>query len=183
MNENDLRVRRTRNLLKKALIELLATQDYADISIREVTTRAQVGYRTFFRHYDSMDMLLQAIIDEITDDFLQTRLPPDVADAPVENTRRALQYAQAHAEIFRLLLRTSAADQLAASIYATALIEGEVFYSATAMPGELVVHHFATSMISFMRWWLENDMPYSVDEMTAYINRLLLMPIRGNTER
>jgi AcrR family transcriptional regulator len=182
MNENDLRVRRTRNLLKKALIDLLATQDYSDISIREVTTRAQVGYRTFFRHYESMDMLLQSIINEIADDFLHTRLPPGISDAPIENTRRALQYAEAHAEIFRLLLRTSAADQLAASVYAVALVEGELFYGDADMPGELVVHHFATSIISFMRWWLENDMPYSVDEMTVYINRLLLIPIRGISE-
>ena len=100
MNENDLRVQRTRYLLQEAFIHLMAVKEYDDISIRDLTGEAKVGYRTFFRHYASKDELLQAIIDDALERFRQARLDPGPADAPVDNTVAALHYAEEHAEVY-----------------------------------------------------------------------------------
>ena len=48
-------------------------------------------------------------------------------------------------------------------------------------PGHTVGHiayHFAAGMMSLLRWWLEQGMPYSPEEMAAHIDRLLLQPIQ-----
>ena len=68
MNENDLRVQRTRSLLRQALIELVQEQGYEPISVRDITKRAQVGYKTFYRHYDGKEALLQALVGSIIDE-------------------------------------------------------------------------------------------------------------------
>lgn len=179
MNESDLRVQRTRNLLQKALIKLMATQEYQDISVRELTQEAQVGYRTFFHHYESKEALLQSIIDGALEGFLQVRITPGKDDAAATNTLVALQYAQAHADLFRLLLRTSAAEKLVAVVFDFGLAEGRAFFSRTGMPEQLVAYHFASSTVNLLRWWLENDMPFSAAEMAGYINQLVILPIRG----
>ena len=54
----DPRVRRTRRMLREALVSLILEKDYASISIKEVTERAEVAYITFYRHFESLDQLL-----------------------------------------------------------------------------------------------------------------------------
>lgn len=178
MNEDDLRVQRTRNLLQKALIELMASKDYEEISVRDLTTRAQVGYRTFFHHYECKDELLQTIIDSALAEFLQVRIAPGADEVPLQNTLSALHYAQEHADLFRLLLRTSAAEKLVVMATDFGMVEGKSFFSGSGLPDDLVAYHFASSVISLMRWWLEHDMPYPPEEMAEYINQLLILPIR-----
>ena len=54
----DRRVRRTRQRLKEALLELIAGQPYESITVEDITRRADVGRSTFYSHYTSKDELL-----------------------------------------------------------------------------------------------------------------------------
>ena len=60
----DPRVKRTRRLLRDALVSLILEKGFASISIKEITERAEVAYITFFRHFESLDQLLMEILDE-----------------------------------------------------------------------------------------------------------------------
>ena len=48
----DPRVKRTRRLLRDALVSLILEKDFASITIKEITGRAEVAYITFFRHFE-----------------------------------------------------------------------------------------------------------------------------------
>lgn len=178
MNEDDLRVQRTRKRLQEGLLELLSHTPYEDITVRDIAQQAQVGYRTFFRHYDSKEALLQAIIDTVIADFRHVRLAPEVPNAAEQNTLLMLQYVQKHAHELRLLLRTSAAEDLVAATLSFAEEEGKAFFSQTSLPDDLVAHHFAWSAVNLVRWWLEHDMPFPPEEMAVIINRLVIQPIK-----
>ena len=54
----DRRIRRSRRLLGDALLSLLETYDLSTIKVRQVTDAADVGYMTFYRHYNNLDELL-----------------------------------------------------------------------------------------------------------------------------
>ena len=178
MNENDLRVQRTRRLLREALIDLITAHGYERVTIRDITQQAQVGYKTFFRHYESKDALLQTIIDDIIGGFQQALLAPTVPNAPERNTLTAVRYTKAHADLLRVILPSVASELFLTPIMDLALKEGKLFFADSDVPDELVAHHFASSMISLLQWWLENDRPYSIEEMAEYINRLLIRPIK-----
>ena len=62
--KTDPRVRRTRRILREALVSLILEKDYASITIREITDRADVAYITFFRHYQGIDDLLMEVLDD-----------------------------------------------------------------------------------------------------------------------
>ena len=49
--ENDRRVMRTRRALQQALIALLQERELKDISVSELTARADVSRGTFYLHY------------------------------------------------------------------------------------------------------------------------------------
>lgn len=181
MNEHDLRVQRTRHLLQKALIDLVISNGYETVTIRDITRQAQVGYKTFFRHYPSKEALLQAIVDTFLEEFQTVRLSPATANATAQNTLIVLRFAQTHAPLIRVILQSSAADQLLGPVMALGYQEGQNFFHNSGLPDELVAHHFATSMISFLRWWLANDLLYSAEEMADYIDRLLIRPLKELT--
>lgn len=60
----DRRVRRTKQRLKDALMDLLARRDYDEITIRDLTRRADVGRSTFYSHFASKEELLFSGFDE-----------------------------------------------------------------------------------------------------------------------
>ena len=58
------RVRRTRRRLKEALGELIQVREYDEITIQDITQRADVGRSTFYSHFDSKEDLLFSGFDE-----------------------------------------------------------------------------------------------------------------------
>ena len=178
MNENDLRVRRSRRLLQEAFIELANNQSYADITIRRITQQAQVGYKTFFRHYESKEALLQAIVDSFVEEFEQSKLTHDQPQAVEKNTLAAFQLAQANSRLFFTIFNSPQSADLLKPVIEMAYRDSQQIFGASDVPQALAAHHFTSSMISLIKWWLENGMVYSAEEMVVYVNRLLLRPIK-----
>ncbi|MEU8895315.1 helix-turn-helix domain-containing protein [Nocardia sp. NPDC048505] len=79
MNETvDRRVRRTRQLLHRALIELMLERGYDRITVRDILERADVGRSTFYAHFRDKDDLLVVSSAE----FLRTALAAAERSAP-----------------------------------------------------------------------------------------------------
>ena len=87
----DRRVRRTEEQLKRALTQLLLEKPVREITVRELTDRADVNRGTFYAHYtDLYDMLEQmesellgefeAVLDRHAPDDLTRDLSPLLSD-------------------------------------------------------------------------------------------------------
>lgn len=68
---NDRRTLRTQNALKLALYTLLQTQDLSSISVKALTTVADVSRSTFYLHFDDINDLYQRAVDDIVDGLFQ----------------------------------------------------------------------------------------------------------------
>jgi AcrR family transcriptional regulator len=58
----DPRIRRTRQLLQGALLQLLGSKPFDDISVQDITDAATVNRATFYDHYVDKFALLEALI-------------------------------------------------------------------------------------------------------------------------
>ena len=58
----DPRMRRTRQLLQGALMQLLGSKSFDDISVQDITDAATVNRATFYDHYTDKFALLEALI-------------------------------------------------------------------------------------------------------------------------
>lgn len=177
MNEADLRVKRTRSQLRAAFIDLVIERTYEEITILDIVERAQVGHKTFYRHYADKEALLYALLEEILVEGQTILLPPTSPKAAEENTVHALRFAARYAKLLRALLRSPAAEQLIQPLITFGLSEAQRFFGGSDTPDEIIAYHFVTSMMSLIRWWLEHDMPYPPEEMAEYVNRLLIRPL------
>lgn len=179
MEQIDRRIARTRRLLGEALLELVQEQSFDEITIRDITERADIGYATFFRHYDSKEELLaeqlEHIIKEIEDlageqqgDYFR-REGSLLYEHALENELlyRGLLGGEVNVRVIRQLR-----DALIKVIKPH--IEGHIEEEEIFIPLDIVVNHVAISSLEMMAWWLENDMPYPPVEMGTYYERLII---------
>jgi len=187
MNPTDRRVRRTQKALGDALIALALEKEYDEITIQEITDRADIGYRTFFRHYLDRDELLQDVLSTVRVEMRELMGPPSfelfldpntqAADLP--DSKILFQHVQENSDLYRVLLFSDRG--LVQPLKAFAIQEFKVNYSAsleTDIPFDILANHMVSSMITLLRWWLDNDMCYSPDEMGEYALHLIILPTR-----
>lgn len=76
VNENDPRVRRTRQLLLQAFHELAAEKDIRAISVQDITERATVNRATFYAHFRDKEALVDASFRALLRAALAEKLTP-----------------------------------------------------------------------------------------------------------
>ena len=72
--KEDLRVRKTREAIRNAFKEMVCEMDLNQISIKELTYRAQINRKTFYLHYPNLEAVLTELEDEIADIFIRRQV-------------------------------------------------------------------------------------------------------------
>jgi len=67
----DRRVRKTRRALREAMQNLMAEKGYEQVTVEELTERADIGRTTFYLHYGAKQDLLLEQFDELLDQLVE----------------------------------------------------------------------------------------------------------------
>jgi len=187
MKQIDRRVRRTQKSLGDALIALALEKEYDEITIQEITDRADIGYRTFFRHYSDKDELLKDVLSTVREEMSELMGPPPLEVLMNPNTQAVdlpdsailFRHVQENCDLYRVLLFSDRG--LVQPLKVFAIQELKANYDSllnTDIPFDIVANHMVSAMITLLRWWLENDMCYSPEEMGEYAFLLIIQPFR-----
>lgn len=193
MEHIDRRIRRTKKLLGDALIALALEKDFDDVTIQEITDRADIGYRTFFRHYADKEELLIDVLGNIRMEMQEFIGPPPVEqflDPEIQdmaqigkamnfNHVQLFRHVQDNQDLYRVLLFGK--RDLIQPMKDFAIQEFKknyVLQLETPVPFEILINHTVSSMVTLIRWWLESDMSYTPEEMGEFAFRLIILPIR-----
>jgi AcrR family transcriptional regulator len=163
--------------LKAALVELVNEQNYASVTIREITDRADIGYATFFRHYDSKDELMMEIFTEIIKDL--EALPDQHGDNYFEQEGYLLFKHVSDNQALYLSILDSHAFSLKFRQHLTHMIQShlqrhENQVANSTIPLEIAAQHMASSLLGLIYWWITNEMSYSVETMAMVYERLVI---------
>jgi len=172
------RVTRSRAALTAALLSLLEERSQEQITIRDITTRAEVGYATFFRNYPDKDALLHELVAGEISRLLGLTLPIFYG-VDSESSHRALcAYVWEHRKLWTTLLTGGAAAALKNEYLQQALqLLEEPGQSKSWLPDDLAVTFAVTAIIEILAWWLKQDEPLAVKDMAQILNRLTVLPI------
>ena len=182
MDKQDRRVKRTQNLLAKALISLTLEQGYDAITIRDITQRADVGYATFFRHYHDKDELLQDVLEVVLDELLHVFFASSYQGGSTADGLILFRYVQQHSEVIRVLLSSrgySSLIQRVVEAVSQDVLSRQKLEEGGIVPAEIAAHHLITSSITLVQWWLEHDMPYAPERMCEIYQELIIRPTIG----
>ena len=181
MESQDRRIKRTQQLLAKALIALTLEQGYEAVTIRDITERADVGYATFFRHYHSKDALLQDVSEVVLDEL--KILLSGVPKVDIEAVGLPLfQYVAEHVNIIRVLLSsrgTTSLMQRIIEITSQDVLADNMPLEGSVVPIEIAAYHLINASIALIQWWLDHNMPYTPERMGIIFYALIIQPTRA----
>ncbi len=72
MKSSDLRILRSKKMIKEAFLELITEKDYQNVTIKDIAERAMINRKTFYNRYESVDALFQEILHENISSLLQS---------------------------------------------------------------------------------------------------------------
>jgi len=183
MTKTDRRARRTRQLLQRALIELIGERRYDAITIQDIADRADVGRTTFYLHFGNKDELFVSCHEAIVgrfgfgprhplsrDELLASEAPPGMTAAyrHLEHVRGLLPpifQGKDGPPILRRI-RDRSAQEIEASLRAA-------FPGAdSAIPLDVLATYLAGAQIALVHWWLEDLRPHSPETLARAFHGL-----------
>src|SRR5215472_9524879 len=107
-SQTDLRVRRTHKLLWEALMALLSTRAFEEITVRDICERAMVHRTTFYKHYEDKYALLEQGMRQMYDELVaaEVHVPPSEfsLDHPPPYFIRLFEHVAEHQQFYKLML-------------------------------------------------------------------------------
>jgi len=178
MESQDRRIKRTQQLLAKALIALTLEKGYEAVPIRDITERADIGYATFFRHYRDKDDLLQDVMDVVLAEFIELLCQMTPGDDPTAIGVLLFRRVREQSEMMRVLLGSHTLLPRLIEAATQNILSDSVLRPDSAVPAEVAAHHVVTSSISLVQWWLEHGMPYPPEQMGRIYYELIERPTK-----
>ncbi len=172
------RTARTRAALRDALLVLLEEQAFENIKVKEITTRAGVGYATFFRRYDDKDDLLHDLASQEIHKLLMMTLPILYSVDSEASTRALCAYVWEHRVVWKALL-TGGASAILKEEYLNQALELAKAHSADEawLPDDLAVIFCVTAAVEILSWWLRQESPSPAREVAGYLHQLAIAPV------
>src|SRR5215216_6236801 len=195
----DRRVQRTLQALRIALLELIKEKNYDDISIEEITERADVGRATFYLHYKDKEDLLLEEFSEIVLKRAQVLseipfsawlpVPEDSKDdKPLQPLLLVFQHIHENSELYYLLLKSANSSRIVERIRKVSM-EAIVKFVETKMqndpipllfevPIDFFAAFFSGALLSIVSWWIKEDMLHTPEEVTDMFRSLFFRGAR-----
>jgi AcrR family transcriptional regulator len=181
------RVRRTRNLLGDALMELMHEKAFADIKIQHVLDRARISRSTFYTHYSDKDDLFVSDVDEFFQG-MATMLSRnrEVSDrvAPAREIFAHLGEARKFYDALVASGKVHDVMEMAQGHFARG-IERRLaeLPRAQGMPARsrpAIATALAGALLSLLVWWINHGNPGSPQQMDGAYHRLVWSGIGGS---
>jgi len=182
----DARVRRTRDVLGGALIQLIQEKPFDSITVQQVLDRAHVSRSTFYTHYSDKNDLFFSDAEEFFEaaaTALSRRKERSNRVAPVRELFEHV--AQVHDFVAGLIASGKMQDilELGQGHFARGIEQ-----RLREIAGERVITHpqrallaqaFAGAMMSLMTWWIHRTETISAAEMDQYFHQMVWSGIGG----
>ena len=180
-NLSDPRALRSREALRRSFEELAAERPYANLTVKEVTTFAGLDRTTFYLHYPGMHALLEdctrVLFDEMRAEIYANKqvdyhqdlslLEPFVASV--------FKHLEKHARFYRAMLgkhgdptfKNRFQEQISELIFEPISLTASA--DQDPMQSDMTLRFFSAGFAGLASWWLEKDMPISMDQAVKQI--------------
>lgn len=189
--KSDLRIIRTKESIKNALYELAEKKSFNEISVTDITKKAEINRSTFYLHYKDKEELLQTLCDE-TFDKLKTYKSYITKEAvsqcrksgaPLPHLVPVLSYIKKNPEFFNLILNSSAKYSFFINL-AKEFLPKLKSLMPDFNPDEITVMYGSGIMITSTSYifskWIKNGMKENPTDIAELITKMLWAVISVN---
>ncbi|MCP4164737.1 MAG: TetR family transcriptional regulator [Chloroflexi bacterium] len=179
----DRRIQRTRKLLQDALITLILEKGYDKITVQDIIDEANVGRSTFYAHYLDKDDLMAGSMEPLRAELHQHLIGAD-NDHEQEAAIASLalfRHTKEQYHLYKAMIGGRGIDIVVKAINDALLEHAQTHFEQVerdgrqlAVPVPVVTTFLASTLQTLLRWWLDNDMPYSPERMNEMFLQLVM---------
>ena len=170
----DRRIQKTRKLLFDALMDLILEKGYEAVTVQDIIDKANVGRSTFYAHFENKDQLLYGSHQELT--HLLFMVDQEGKTEPIDFLT-LYSHAKAHHHVAKAMLGKQGGN-LVISHFRDAMahkilseMKKEIGNSAADKKMlSFTAEATAAALTSLLTCWLDEDMPFTVEEMARKSN-------------
>ena len=182
MKVEDRRVRRTKQLIKQSLIELMHEKPFNEIKIKDITERADLNRGTFYLHYVDIYDLLSSIENEIFETLEKLLLAYHSNSLQIscfDLLKEVFSYIVTNRDLFEALLNSQVEEafltKLQSLIKTLGLELMQTTYKDTSLPHYTYFLSFVLNgVLGVTEQWFKNGMDLSSKEMATMINHFIM---------
>ncbi|WP_066314882.1 TetR/AcrR family transcriptional regulator [Bacillus sp. FJAT-29814] len=185
----DKRVARTKRVIRDALTQLMEEKGFEEITVRDLTEKAQINRGTFYLHYRDKYDLLEQSEEEILKGIAAITENIDPVDAmaytsndePFPIILKLFEFFQEHAEFLEVIL--GANGNASFQVKLKSFIK-KIFYSKLVtkldkegiqVPVEILLAYLSSAHLGVVQHWLETGMEKSPREITLILTKMTLL--------
>jgi AcrR family transcriptional regulator len=168
---------RTRSALCGALLALLEEKPFEQITVREITRKAAVGYATFFRRYPDKEALLHDLAAGEIGALMAMTVPILFAADSRVASQALCAYVEERHKLWSALLTGGAAGTMREEFIRQAkLVAASQPNPDTWLPGDLRVVYATGGVVDVLAWWLQQTPRPPANDMAEILDRLVITP-------
>ena len=178
--QEDRRSERTRILLRDALLGLMLEKRFDRITVQDIIDRANVGRSTFYLHYQDKQDLVMRTFEQL---FVMLRHQADASSDVgrlVYPTLELFRHVKAQHRLYEALVLGRSVD-LFFKAGQQFLCQDIQEHLAASLPAErkpqvplpVVSSFIAGTLLTLLKWWLDNKMPYPPEQIDEMFQRLV----------
>lgn len=175
------RTRRTRKLIEDALMSLMLNKRYDKITVQDIIDRADVGRSTFYAHFNDKEDLLISDFEHVFAGLSQQIDIDKESENEVFSTIELFKHIQAHHGLYKALvwgrgveLIFRQGNNILSRIFEKRLITLVEDRESPKVPIPILANHLAGSFLTLLKWWLDNNMRHSPEEMDQIYQQMVL---------
>ncbi len=182
----DRRIQRTRQLLSESLMALIEQGGYETITVQNIIDKANLGRSTFYTHFRDKDDLLISSMDDIIHSLMLGVEPPIGGTIPKGNLRiisiaPLFQHAQEQFRLHKAIMGGQGIEVIIKKLqrHLSRHLEEQLerLLSKGKSPSisvSLMAYHLASTVLTLLRYWLDNNRPYSPEQMDEIFHELTM---------
>lgn len=175
----DRRIRRTKKMLRQSLAELMSQKELKDITVKEITDKADLNRATFYLHYCDTHDLLEKVENDLISDFesmIDNYHPTEENRSAFLIINQIFDYISANIEICKtMIIHNPNFIQKLTDVIITKGFEVQNSLSCfdfkqNRKQSEYKFYFIACGIMGIVKKWFLNDMDISMKEMVYMID-------------
>jgi AcrR family transcriptional regulator len=187
---NDRRAVKTKKIIKEALYQLMEEKGFSDISITDLTTRADINRGTFYLHYtDKFDLLEQIeneVIQELNeytkDNVFINFLNENSLNNPPSFMVKLFEYMKENAKFMKIILGPNGSPSFQLKL--KKLLETNLFHNKQTnllskdkllVPEAYLLSYVLSAHLGVLEQWLNSNMEISPEGLALILIKMFFL--------
>lgn len=172
----DRRQQKTRKAIFRAFRTLLEKKRYDHITVQDIIDEADVGRSTFYAHFETKDLLLDAMCSEIFYHIFENDPCPYVGhdyDLESKLSHTLWHIREEKNDLMGILLSDSSElFMVYFKEHVKSMFEMHIDYFKADVPKDFLLNHLTGSFAETVMWWMREGMKTSPENTAKYFMKM-----------